>query len=718
MSFPVKGSSLTLDMVDNGATIQAVIPKGVIYSSLQWSRIDSNGQSVDIAAPAGTANPYVKTSADRGYDLSVRATGVAIGSRRTITVPATVPGAPLIGSATAGDKSVTAAFTAPADNGGTPITGYQMPVFRASDNQLLGIATGSSSPLTLTDLPNGVAMYAKVAALNAKGVGAQSAASNTVTPTDTSGRYMIASNGFTLATDWGIPDTNFSAAANQGATGRVGGNGTALGKYYRHRRSFRVGSWAAKAGRFLFSNWSLSLNGMLSGLFNIYIQRVEVRDTAGALVAVVKFDGAGNYTVPPAGHKWTDPLAVTLSADTQYYLDLWWYGDPSGAWPSGFKSGFLIAGEGGGNSLNTDLSLSAMPTFTAGASAGAVGGYFSASMFIAQGWDGSPTVFATGTSILDGTAPSASLATARGDIGFAQEAFGDATAGAWNYMIGARYSSSLLTLYQNNTSGFGGTCVPEYLNTVCQLVQSQPMFNLWYNEHGRNDIGGGTILADVQNRYATAVSKMRGLFPGIKTLQTTVPPWADTYANNQPWTNENDQIAHDAANSAGGLLQQVNTWIMSGGGGTFDFVADTAATVRSTTNYAFWKNNGGYSGTLLDAVTVTNSVDTVRLDNQPSVGQTFAFDYGSTQVDVGRVYTVISVVAASGGGWNARLSGGRASAFNPPTSIASKVQKTHAAGSPVKSILTADGLHPNYEANQLMKPALVAVKAAIRASIS
>lgn len=530
-------------------------------------------------------------------------------------------------------------------------------------------------------------------------------------------RYMIASNGFTFGTDWGVPDTGFSASPNQGATGRVGGNGTALGKYHRFRRTFRIGSWAAKSGRFLFSNWSLSLNGMLSGLFNIYIQRVEVRDMALNLVAVVKFDGSGSYTLGPAGNKWTDPLAVTLSADTQYYLDLWYYGDPSGAWPSGFKSAFQVTGEGGGSSLNTDFSLSAMPTFTAGVSPGAVGGYFSASAFIAQGWDGSPTVFATGTSILDGTAPSASLATARGDLGFAQEAFGDSTAGAWNYLVGARYSSSLLTLYQNNTSGYGGTCVPEYWNSVCQLVQSQPMFNLWYNEHGRNDIGGSTILADVQNRYAMAKSKFTSQFPGIKTLQTTVPPWADTYANNQPWTNETDQIAHDAANSAGGLLQQVNTWIMAGGGGLFDFVADTAATVRSTTNYAFWKNNGGYSGTLLDAVTVTNSVDTVRLDNQPTVGQTFAFDAGSTQVDVGRVYTVISVTAAGGGGWNARLSGGRASVWNPPTSIASKVQKTHSAGSPVNSILTSDGLHPNYEANQLMKPAIIAVKSTISAAL-
>ena len=38
--------------------------------------------------------------------------------------PATVPGAPTIGTATAGSAQATVTFTAPASDGGSPITGY------------------------------------------------------------------------------------------------------------------------------------------------------------------------------------------------------------------------------------------------------------------------------------------------------------------------------------------------------------------------------------------------------------------------------------------------------------------------------------------------------------------------------------------------------------------------------------------------------------------
>ncbi|MFX5751946.1 hypothetical protein ABTE32_21235, partial [Acinetobacter baumannii] len=89
-------------------------------------RVDGNGVSTDIAGAAGNANPYIKTTADRGYDLSARATGVSIGSRKTLRIPAVAPGAPTNVVASPGNGSVTGAFTAPADNGGSAITGYQM----------------------------------------------------------------------------------------------------------------------------------------------------------------------------------------------------------------------------------------------------------------------------------------------------------------------------------------------------------------------------------------------------------------------------------------------------------------------------------------------------------------------------------------------------------------------------------------------------------------
>lgn len=96
-------------------------------------------------------------------------------------LPPAVPNAPTIGTATAGDTSATVAFTAPTWNGGATITGYT-----ATSNPGAVTGTGASSPITVSGLSNAVAYTFKVKATNSVGVGAESASSNSVTPTGTS----------------------------------------------------------------------------------------------------------------------------------------------------------------------------------------------------------------------------------------------------------------------------------------------------------------------------------------------------------------------------------------------------------------------------------------------------------------------------------------------------------------------------------------------------
>lgn len=528
-------------------------------------------------------------------------------------------------------------------------------------------------------------------------------------------RYMFAANGFTLATDWGVPDATFSAT-NLGMTGRAGGNGTAVAKWVRRRLKFTTGTWAPKAGRFLWTNAAGGINGVLDGLFNIFIQRCELRDTSLNLIATVKWGGSATKTLVAGEKVWSDSVP-DLAANTTYYLDVWYYGDPSGAWPSGYKSAFQFTGEGCGASLSTDLSLSAMPTFSAG-TVGPTGGVFGPTAFAAQGWDGTPVVMITGTSIEDGTAPSAQLATARGDLGFAKEAFGSSTGGIWNWFSASRYSQSLPALYTANLGGFGGVGVLDYMASCMSLLQSQPMFNVWYNEHGRNDVGSSNTVPVVQGRYQTAVAKARSLFSGIKILQSTIIP-NTTATNNSVFTDETNQTP-TTGNEAGGVLQQINDWIMAGGGGIFDFTADIAAPLRSANNYGYWKT-GTYSGTLLDPVAATTT-DTVRLDVAPTVGISLAFDPGNASADAAqgsKIYTVISVTANATSGWDVKLNGGRATVFNATTSTgASRVNKAHSAGAVVKSILTYDGTHPGHDTQRVyMMPPLAAVKSAIAASL-
>ncbi|WP_158621251.1 fibronectin type III domain-containing protein [Dyella dinghuensis] len=96
---------------------------------------------------------------------------------QSFTVNGIVPGAPTIGTATAGDQQATVNFTAPASSGGSPISAYTA---TSSPGGFTG--TCANSPCTVTGLTNGTAYTFTVTATNGVGTGAASAASNAITP--------------------------------------------------------------------------------------------------------------------------------------------------------------------------------------------------------------------------------------------------------------------------------------------------------------------------------------------------------------------------------------------------------------------------------------------------------------------------------------------------------------------------------------------------------
>ncbi len=106
-----------------------------------------------------------------------------------VSLAETPPGAPTIGNATAGDGQARVSFTAPASDGGSPITGYVV----TSDPG--GItASGSESPITVTGLTNGTSYTFTVQAENAAGIGLSSEPSNSVTPTANTGAFLRVTN--------------------------------------------------------------------------------------------------------------------------------------------------------------------------------------------------------------------------------------------------------------------------------------------------------------------------------------------------------------------------------------------------------------------------------------------------------------------------------------------------------------------------------------------
>jgi len=106
---------------------------------------------------------------------------------------ASPPDAPTIGTATGGNASASVTFSAPANNGGSAITGFTV---TSSPSGITG--TGASSPITVSGLSNGTAYTFTVTATNAIGTSPASSASNSVTPANPSANwaiYMIGAGG-------------------------------------------------------------------------------------------------------------------------------------------------------------------------------------------------------------------------------------------------------------------------------------------------------------------------------------------------------------------------------------------------------------------------------------------------------------------------------------------------------------------------------------------
>lgn len=126
-------------------------------------------------------------------------------------VPPAHPGAPVIGTAIAGNGQVTVAFTPPSSNGGSPITQYVVSCNVAGATR--GVATGTASPLTVTGLANGTAVTCRVGARNAAGFGPVSADSNAVTPTAPAAAPVVPTNAVATAGNGQI-SVAFSAPSN------------------------------------------------------------------------------------------------------------------------------------------------------------------------------------------------------------------------------------------------------------------------------------------------------------------------------------------------------------------------------------------------------------------------------------------------------------------------------------------------------------------------
>jgi hypothetical protein len=169
-----------------------------------------NGTITITPSGGGLSTPVVLTFSNSAASQTFTITPTAVGpvtltpsNSGSLANPsalsyATPPGAPTIGTATAGNGQATVSFTAPASTGGSAITSYKATCGSQS-------VSGTASPITVTGLSNGTSYTCTVTASNAIGVSAPSAASNSVTPSsagNTTGTATFVDLDTTTQGDW------------------------------------------------------------------------------------------------------------------------------------------------------------------------------------------------------------------------------------------------------------------------------------------------------------------------------------------------------------------------------------------------------------------------------------------------------------------------------------------------------------------------------------
>lgn len=216
---------------DRALSIAFLPPSGDGGAPISQYTATCRGGVLDSASASGTASPVTVGGLVNGreYTCSVTArnsVGEGPASATVTAVPYTVPGAPTLGGATAGNGSIELSFTAPSDDGGNRILDYELACTGGGETRSV---TGPASPLRLTSLRNGTAYSCTTSARNAAGKGRVSTATivtpRTVPAAPTISSISVDINGLVVTfaapgSDGGAPISSYAASCTSGSSTR------------------------------------------------------------------------------------------------------------------------------------------------------------------------------------------------------------------------------------------------------------------------------------------------------------------------------------------------------------------------------------------------------------------------------------------------------------------------------------------------------------------
>ena len=208
-----------------GPPTDVVASPGNASAALRWTAPGSDGGSPIIGyriTPyvTGVAQTPINTGSTgttytvpgltngRTYTFTVAAINSSgagpesVESNAVTPAPPMAPGAPTGVTGTPRDRAVALTWTAPASDGGSPLTGYRIVPYIGANAQTPVLTGSTSTGFTVTGLTNGTVYTFTVAAINAVGTGAASTPSDPITPAVPPANPIVLENQNPGTTSW------------------------------------------------------------------------------------------------------------------------------------------------------------------------------------------------------------------------------------------------------------------------------------------------------------------------------------------------------------------------------------------------------------------------------------------------------------------------------------------------------------------------------------